>query len=79
MWGADLNINWHSTNLIRIILNKKSDLWGSDGYSEAEDAVRLVAKPKKAASASEKMTFAVAPDGKVSLMWGTVQVDFNVE
>ena len=62
-----------------IILNKKSDLWGSDGYSKAEDAVRLAAKSRKAPSFTEKMTFAVEPSGKVALMWGDVLVAFKVD
>ncbi|MEO6719951.1 MAG: DUF2911 domain-containing protein [Ferruginibacter sp.] len=62
-----------------IILNKKSDLWGSDGYSETEDAVRVKTKPSKAPSFTEKMTFAVEPTGKVVLMWGDVLVDFKVD
>jgi len=62
-----------------IILNKKSDLWGSDGYSEGEDAMRFVATPVKTKSFTEKMTFAISESGTVSLMWGDVQVDFNVE
>jgi hypothetical protein len=62
-----------------IILNKKSDLWGADGYSQADDAVRLVSKPVKSKSFTEKMTFNVSPAGVVSLVWGDTQVDFTVE
>ena len=61
-----------------IILNKKSDLWGSDGYSQAEDVVRIPAKPRKAPAFTEKMTFTVEPSGKVALMWADVMVDFKV-
>ena len=62
-----------------IILNKKTDLWGSDGYSESDDALRIVTKPTKAPTFTEKMTFAVEPSGKVALMWGDVLVDFKVD
>jgi len=62
-----------------VIFNKKTDLWGSDGYSEADDALRVVTKPGKAPAFTEKMTFAVDPSGKVALMWGDVMVDFKVE
>ncbi|MEO5892410.1 MAG: DUF2911 domain-containing protein [Ferruginibacter sp.] len=62
-----------------IILNKKSDLWGSDGYSEADDALRFTVKPAKAKTFTEKMTFGITESGLVSLMWGDVQVDFTVE
>jgi len=62
-----------------IIFNKKSDLWGSDGYSQADDALRIVTKPVKAKAFTEKMTFAANESGLVSLMWGDVLVDFKVD
>lgn len=62
-----------------IILNKKSNLWGSDGYKEDDDALRFVTKSVKSKTFTEKMTFAADKSGKVSLMWGDVQVDFMVE
>jgi hypothetical protein len=61
------------------ILNKKADLWGSDGYSQAEDIVRIPAKPRKAVAFKEKMTFTISPAGTVSLTWGEVLVDFKVD
>jgi hypothetical protein len=61
------------------ILNKKSDLWGTDGYNETEDAARVVAQPAKSPQFTEKMTFAVNEAGAVSLLWGDVQVGFNVD
>ena len=62
-----------------VIFNKKSTLWGSDGYSESDDALRLVTKPTKAPAFTEKMTFAIDKSGKVALMWGDTEVDFMVE
>lgn len=62
-----------------IILNKKSDLWGSDGYSEAEDAARFTATSEKAKAFMEKMTFAISEAGTVTLTWGDVSVDFSVD
>ena len=62
-----------------VIFNKKSNLWGSNGYSEADDALRITSKPTKASAATEKMTFGVDPTGKVSFMWGDVALGFNVE
>jgi hypothetical protein len=61
-----------------IIFNKTWKQWGTQ-YKEADDALRVKVKPGKAASFTEKMTFAVNKNGKVSLMWGDVQVDFKVE
>ncbi|MEP7107546.1 MAG: DUF2911 domain-containing protein [Ferruginibacter sp.] len=62
-----------------IILNRKSDLWGSDGYTQADDALRFVTKPVKSKAFTEKMTFEINESGLVSLIWGDVQVDFKVE
>lgn len=61
-----------------IIFNKTWKQWGTQ-YKEADDALRVKVKPGKASSFTEKMTFAVNKNGKVSLMWGDVQVDFTVE
>lgn len=62
-----------------IIFNKKSNLWGSDGYGEAEDALRVVAIPAKSPAFAEKMTFQIDKTGLTTLMWGDVKVDFKVE
>ncbi len=62
-----------------IIFNKKTDLWGSNGYKESEDALRTVSTPTKSATLAEKMTFSIVPSGTVSLMWGDVKVDFKID
>lgn len=61
-----------------IIFNKTWKQWGTQ-YKEADDALRVKVKSGKATSFTEKMTFNVNKDGKVSLLWGDVQVDFKVE
>lgn len=61
-----------------IIFNKTWNQWGTN-YKEADDALRVKVTPGKTSAFTEKMTFAIGKDGKVSLMWGDVQVDFNVE
>jgi hypothetical protein len=62
-----------------IIFNKKTDLWGSNGYSQDNDALRTVSKSGKTKAFTEKMTFVINQSGVVSLMWGDVQVDFKVD
>ena len=62
-----------------VIFNKKTNLWGSNGYSEADDALRFTAKPTKSKAFTEKMTFNINKGGLVSLMWADVQVDFKIE
>lgn len=62
-----------------IIFNNKSTLWGDEGYSDSDDALRLVTPVAKPASFTEKMTFAIEKYGKVSLMWGDTMVSFKVD
>lgn len=62
-----------------IIFNKTWNQWGAFKYKQADDALRVKVKPGKAPSFAEKMTFSIDKSGKVSLMWGDVEVDFHVE
>ncbi len=61
-----------------IIFNKTWNQWGTN-YKESDDALRVHVTPGKADSFTEKMTFIIDKLGKVSLLWGDVQVDFKVE
>jgi len=61
-----------------IIFNKTWKQWGTN-YTEADDALRINVKPVKAPSFTERMTFTVDKSGKVSLLWGNEEVDFNVQ
>ncbi len=61
-----------------IIFNKTWNKWGSN-YKESDDALRVNVTPGKADSFTEKMTFIIDKAGKVSLLWGDVQVGFNVK
>ena len=63
---------------VTIIINKTWDQWGAFGYKEADDALRVKVKGKKAGAFSEKMTFAIAKNGIVSLTWGDKLVEFTV-
>lgn len=60
-----------------IIFNKTWDQWGTK-YTEGDDALRVVAQTGKAPAATEKMTFDVSKDGKVTLLWGDKSVSFTV-
>jgi len=64
---------------IWFIFNKTWDQWGAFGYKEADDALRVKVKGGKTKAFSEKMTFAIEKNGKVSLMWGDKQADFTVK
>lgn len=61
-----------------LIFNKKWQKSGTD-YNEAEDALKVMVKPGKSASFTEKMTFTVDKSGKVALIWGNVLVPFTVK
>ena len=61
-----------------IIFNKTWKQWGTV-YLDSEDALRVNVKPGKAAQFTEMLTFDISKNGKVSLMWGDTQVDFNVQ
>jgi hypothetical protein len=62
-----------------IIFNKTWDQWGAFNYKEADDVLRVKVKPGKAKAFAEKMTFTISKKGKVSLLWGDIRVDFEVE
>jgi hypothetical protein len=62
-----------------IIFNSDANQWGAFNYKEAKDVLRVKVKPAKAASFAEKLTFTIDKEGKVSLMWGDILVNFHVE
>lgn len=62
-----------------IIFNKTAKQWGAFNYKEADDALRISVKPNKAATFTERLTYLITASGKVSLKWGTLQVDFDVK
>lgn len=60
-----------------LIFNKKWEKSGTD-YDEKLDALKVSVKPGKAPQFTERMTFTIAKTGKVALLWGNEEVDFNV-
>ncbi len=60
-----------------IIFNKTWKQWGTE-YNEGDDALRVVTETGKAPSATEKMTFNISKDGKITLLWGIYSVSFTV-
>jgi len=61
-----------------IIFNKTWNQWGTK-YDQAADALRIKVTPGNVDASTEKMTFQVANDGKVSLLWGNLSVGFMVK
>lgn len=61
-----------------VIINKSWDQSGTE-YDQAQDAMRFTVKPGKSKSFTERMTFTISKSGIVSLIWGDLQVNFNVK
>ena len=62
-----------------IIFNKTWNQWGAYDYKQADDILRVKAKAATAAALAEKMTFTIAKDGNVALLWGNTKVNFMVK
>ena len=62
-----------------IIFNKTWDQWGAFNYKEADDALRVKVKGGKSDPVSEKLSFTVGKDGKVTMTWGDKKVEFSVQ
>ena len=62
-----------------IIFNKTFDQWGSDGYKESEDALRVKVKATKSSNFNERLFFTINSNGKISLLWGNLSVSFNAQ
>lgn len=61
-----------------VIINKGVNNWGTDGYKEAEDVVRVKVKAQKAANFVETLTFQItnvaAETCELHMAWAGVQV-----
>ena len=53
--------------------------WGAYTYHQDKDVLRVTVPSGKAPSFTERMTFTIGKDGKVSLLWGDTEVDFHVK
>lgn len=62
-----------------IIFNKTWDQMGAYGYKKEDDVFRVTAKPVKSAYKVERLTYTISKEGKVSLLWGDVDVSFAVK
>ena len=72
---------WNNDDTWTLIFNKKFDTWGAFDYekNKGEDALKVSVKPGKAPQFTEKLTYTVGKDGKVSMIWGDTETDFKVE
>jgi len=63
---------------VTLIFNKTWNQWGAFNYKEADDILRVQTKKMDASSSTEKMTFKINKSGLVTLLWGTMKVEFTV-
>jgi hypothetical protein len=65
-----------------VIFNKNTKLWGSDGYKQEEDVLRLNVKPDMNAPFTETMLFAfdnIKIDGAdLQLMWANMKLSLRI-
>ena len=61
-----------------IIFNKTVKQWGAYGYKDADDALRVTAKPE-ANEMTERFTIKAENSGVVTLAWDKVKVPFTVK
>ncbi|MGI8581957.1 MAG: DUF2911 domain-containing protein [Chitinophagaceae bacterium] len=64
---------------VTVIFNKTWKQWGAFKYDEANDQLRIKAKLNADKKAGETMKFTISPEGKVTLLWGTRKVEFDVK
>jgi hypothetical protein len=62
-----------------LIFNKTWNTWGAYDYekNKAADALKVTVREEKAPAFSEKLTYAIEPDGQVTLAWGDMLVRFK--
>lgn len=68
-------------NVWTLIFNKTWKTWGAFDYekNKAQDALKVDVKGMKAPAFAEKVTYTIAKDGKVSMMWGNYAVNFTIK
>lgn len=66
-------------NEVTFIFNKTWQQWGAFKYKQEDDQLRVKSELQKANDVSEKMTFSIDSDGKVSLAWGDRRASFTVK
>ncbi len=63
------------------IFNRTWNTWGAYSYKEnmAQDALQVKAMQMKGDSYNERLKYMLGSDGKVQLLWGNMDVAFNVK
>jgi hypothetical protein len=61
-----------------VIFSKKNDAWGSNGYSEANDALRVNVKPEMVGTLQEQLEFKVGKTG-IEFAWEKARLTIPVK
>ncbi|TGE19746.1 DUF2911 domain-containing protein [Hymenobacter elongatus] len=61
-----------------VIFNKTAKQWGSFKYDEKQDALRVMATPRKAAAMTEQLAYIVTKDGLV-LRWENLELPVAIK
>lgn len=61
-----------------VIFNSVADQWGAYEYDASKDVLRVSASPRTLAESSDRLKFEVGADGKVTLTWDKLALDFTV-
>ncbi|MGZ3880241.1 MAG: DUF2911 domain-containing protein [Flavisolibacter sp.] len=63
-----------------LIFNKAYEIWGTQ-YNDhkTEDALRVAANVKTTSKVQEKLTYTIDKSGLVSLLWGNMDISFDVK
>ncbi len=62
-----------------LIFSKVWKQLGAFDYKQSDDALRVKVKPGKSAVAHERLTYTVSKEGKVSLLWGNLDLSFWIK
>lgn len=66
-----------------VILNKKTELWGTNGYKKKHDLHRFKVEPEDLRNKRERMTFLVSDitrnSADIELEWADTRISFSVE
>jgi hypothetical protein len=66
-----------------VILNKKTELWGTNGYKKKHDLLRFEVKPEDLPEKRERMTFLISDitrnSAKIELEWADRRISFPIE
>ncbi|MDZ7614956.1 MAG: DUF2911 domain-containing protein [Flavobacteriaceae bacterium] len=61
-----------------VIFSKKNDAWGSNGYSESNDALRVNIKPEMVGTLQEQLEFKVGKTG-IDFAWEKARLNIPVK